>query len=496
MTVRRPAPQLVGESPLDPHQAVAGGQLDPQAQATPHRIIAPHSARTAPPAVDGDHLDPQVWSPLHVVVPHGVGTPGSPGNHGSDSEDEASKWKHRYEVLLASNHAKDKRKRTHTEAKKSVQGTGRGIRKLAALFGEVVHIIAEAQAYERNPLPEDHGIDEYSRDTTPKEHAWLARKRNHERNYEAYRIIDRLIPGLTTKIAGMSISEKNDYFVLIQKGANDARSDDFKRVTWSMGTWINQDRDRPDLKVFDHTPSTIVVNEETGEREVVRHRAPLLNAEDRSTRGVEHDITGGLLTSIKSDWNDPKVRDAFRSSIDLSHNYFFRVFYDGFKAGHPQNVEPGYLKSRYLVKSYKAVFTAPSSANKEEEDENTPPPKRHKTSTGKAIGKNVATILGMNGQVTPRSIAYVAVLVWFSLTTASSWNVQEYYQVSLHQLYDFIVDFFESPAEGTQARERANALLSWWNKQIFPAHAASADTNKASVSSRAALWEERAEMEA
>ncbi|KAJ7753951.1 hypothetical protein DFH07DRAFT_915367 [Mycena maculata] len=352
-----------------------------------------------------------------------------------------------------------------SRAKKSVQGTGRGIRKLAALFGEVVHIIAEAQAYERNPLPEDHGIDEYSRDTTPEEHAWLARKRNHERNYEAYRIIDRLIPGLTTKIAGMSISEKNDYFVLIQKGANDARSDDFKRVTWSMGTWINQDRDRPDLK-------------------------------DRSTRGVEHDITGGLLTSIKSDWNDPKVRDAFRSSIDLSHNYFFRVFYDGFKAGHPQNVEPGYLKSRYLVKSYKAVFTAPSSANKEEEDENTPPPKRHKTSTGKAIGKNVATILGMNGQVTPRSIAYVAVLVWFSLTTASSWNVQEYYQVSLHQLYDFIVDFFESPAEGTQARERANALLSWWNKQIFPAHAASADTNKASVSSRAALWEERAEMEA
>jgi hypothetical protein len=37
---------------------------------------------------------------------------------------------------------------------------------------------------------------------------------------------------------------------------------------------------------------------------------------------------------------------------------------------------------------------------------------------------------------------------------------------SVQQLYNFIVDFFEEPAEGSQAREQADALLSWWNQCV------------------------------
>ncbi|KAJ6474695.1 hypothetical protein C8R47DRAFT_1199446 [Mycena vitilis] len=375
--------------------------------------------------------------------------------------------------------------------KKSPQGLGRGIRKVAALFGEIVHIIAEAQAYERNPLTDDHGIVEHS--ATPEERAWLAKKRNHERNYEAYRIIDRLLPDLKTKIAGLSLSDKADYFVLIQKGANDARSDDFRRVSWCMGQWINEDRDRQDLKAFDHTPPKVVMNDEA-QRETVQGRAPLLDLADRSTRGVEHDITGGLLTTIRVDWNNKDVREACRNELTVGKTFFFRVFYEGFKAQDPTKSEPGFLRSRYLVKSWKAVFTSPSSADKGDE-ENAPPRKKPKATRG-PIGRSVAAILGLNGQVTPRSIAYIAVLVWVSLTTVSSWNVQDYYQVSLHQLYDFIVDFLESPAEDSQAKERVDALLAWWNQQVFPSHGASADTNKVCVASRDALWEERAALEA
>ncbi|KAJ6582262.1 hypothetical protein B0H19DRAFT_1252372 [Mycena capillaripes] len=378
-----------------------------------------------------------------------------------------------YHVQLAKN-AKRKRTNSDAEPKASLQGMGRGIRKLAALFGEIVHIIADAQAYERNPLPDDHGINEYAKDLTEEERAFLAKKRDCERNYEAYVIIDRLIPGLTDRITKMSISEKMDYFVLIQKGANDARSDDFGRVTWCMGTWINNDLDKPDIKVFDHTPPITVVNEETGETDVARQRAPHLDT-DRRTRGVEHDITGALLTSVSEDWKDPAVRAAFRSPP-------------------PNKIAQGYLKGRYLVKSYKAVFTAPSSA-KDDSENTAPTNKTRKGATGKAIGKNVATRLGMNGRVTPRSIAYIAVLVWFSLTTVSSWNVQEYYKVSLQQLYDFIVDFFEGPAEGSAAKRRVDELLSWWNQQIFPNHSSSADTSKAAVASRAALWSQMADEE-
>jgi hypothetical protein len=95
----------------------------------------------------------------------------------------------------------------------------------------------------------------------------------------------------------------------------------------------------------------------------------------------------------------------------------------------------------------------------------------------------VADILGLNGKVTPRSIAYVMVLVspstvyaappsltsrfqlYFSLTSASAWTTN-YYNISLPLLYDFIVDFFEGTKEGSKARQRADNLLTWWNRCV------------------------------
>ncbi|KAJ7185364.1 hypothetical protein C8R46DRAFT_1342648 [Mycena filopes] len=398
-----------------------------------------------------------------------------------------------------------KRKRNKDEVPiKSVQNLGRGVRKLAALFGEVCSIVVQAQAYEKNPMPDDHGIDPYSNDTTPEQHAYLAKKRkqvdqslsverpadtsrSHERNYSAYVIIDALIPGLAEKIASLEPTEKAGYFTLIQKGANDGRSDDFKRISSLIGGWINADMDKPELAVLDHTPSKMVLNEKTGETEEVRGRAPALTSR-RDTRGVEHDVVGGLLTSTATDWNDASQRAAARTGglAHLNGDYYFRIFYHGYQ-GDPRNPETGFMKSRYLVQSYKAVFTSPSSA--EVDKENAPAVKKRKTS-----GRCVATILNMNGKVTSRSLAYIGVLVWLSLTTTFDWQ-EEYYGVSLPQMYDFLVDFFEEPEEGTQARERMDQLLAWWNEQIFPTHASAAATNKMAVSSRSALLAQRAAME-
>ncbi|KAJ6544747.1 hypothetical protein B0H10DRAFT_2082222 [Mycena sp. CBHHK59/15] len=138
------------------------------------------------------------------------------------------------------------------------------------------------------------------------------------------------------------------------------------------------------------------------------------------------------------------------------------------------------------------IFTAPSSADAEE-DENTPPAKKPSRTT-KPVCKTVADIVGMNGKVSPRSLAYVVVLVYLSLTTATQWTT-EYYGVSMVQLYDFIVDFFEGPKPGSAAKARADALLAWWNKKIFPSHAASAATHQTTVNSRAMLKAQRRAME-
>ncbi|KAJ7141982.1 hypothetical protein C8R46DRAFT_1200519 [Mycena filopes] len=390
---------------------------------------------------------------------------------------------HEISLVLAELQTQNKRKRDGSEKPTpigSIQNLGRGVRKLAALFGEIGNIMVQAQAYEKNPMPDDHGIDPYSDETTEEEH-------DHERNYRAYVVIDRLIPGLAAKIASLEPTEKAGYFTLVQKGANDARSDDFKRISGLLGNWINADMHKAKLAVFDHTPSKTVINEKTGETEEVRGRAPALTSK-RETRGVEHDVVGGLLTSTATDWNDASQRAAARTGglVHLNGNYFLRLFYDGFQ-GDPKNPETGFMKSEYLVRAYKAVFTSPASA--EEDQENVPPQKKRKTNQ-----KCVATLLNMEGQVSGRSVSYIGVLVWLALTTTPQWQ-DEYYGVSLPQMYDFLVDFFEEPEDGTQARERMNALLKWWNEQIFPVHASSAATNKMSVSSRSALFAQRAAME-
>ncbi|KAJ7451306.1 hypothetical protein FB451DRAFT_1566214 [Mycena latifolia] len=427
-----------------------------------------------------------------------------PGDDGRPFDFKAA-----YNIMCANAQRQKKRKRD--EPVKSVQGLGRGIRKLAALFGEVSHIIAEAQAYERDPYEEDHGIDEFSRDVTEEEIKWLEEKRRQVPSRRSG--IHRLIPSLTSKVAKLDPTDAADYFTLIQKGANDARSEDLRRITVLMGNLINAERDRPELAVFDHTYSTPSITEtnENGEPVVVKQKAPLLHPSDRSTRGPQHDVTGGLLSTTNVNWKDPKRvvchsllhladssvsrtrREVRSGDIPLAGTFYARVYYAGFQ-GNPNKVEEGFLKSRYLVKSYKAVFTTPTSAD--EDDENTQPSKKAKMAKAtKAVRKCVADLLGMNGKVTPRSIAYIVILVYFALTNASTW-MPEYYGVSLPQMYDFIVDFFDTPAPGTAAKARVDALLAWWNKQIFPTHAASAAVHRTAVDSRSQLRAQRAAMEA
>ncbi|KAJ7849463.1 hypothetical protein B0H13DRAFT_2674708 [Mycena leptocephala] len=374
-------------------------------------------------------------------------------DHRRDSDD-ATDYKALYHIAIANNAKRDKRK--HAESDTSVQRQGRGIRKVAALFGETVHIIAQAQAYQKGLIPDGDSIDPYSKDTTDAQHEWLEKKRKQVHDFTrnattTYVVIDRLMPGLINTLAKLSRSQKADYFTLVQKGANDARSDDFRRVTRCMAQWINEDSssDKPDLKMFDHTPPITRTNEETayptqsaivedcspadigtstgprmasclgagadtqtaaGAPALTRpipqalglvvlafrplpasgqasHRLPPVQdaagascipslnphlipilllvvppvavaiMSNRSNRGADHDITGGLLTSTKMDWNNPETRDEIRSSATVGSNYFFPVFYQGFQ-GDPRKVVPGFLKSRYVARGIGSAKSA------------------------------------------------------------------------------------------------------------------------------------------
>jgi hypothetical protein len=133
---------------------------------------------------------------------------------------------------------------------------------------------------------------------------------------------------------------------------------------------------------------------------------------------------GSLLTSYR-------IRADIRGgAIDISDNYFITCLYPK-DSGDPGDVEKHYLRGMLLVKAcgychgsfyfpsltllqtYCAIFTSPSSSEAfEEEMEDGPCRKKQKNTTHKKATKsNVATLLRMEGKVTPRTIAYAAVLV-------------------------------------------------------------------------------------
>ena len=67
------------------------------------------------------------------------------------------------------------------------------------------------------------------------------------------------------------------FFFQLQRGANDARSEDFNRIRCYFANWMNQSNPPP---------------------------SPLFHVDDRSNRGLEHDVTGELLCPIHLDWKN------------------------------------------------------------------------------------------------------------------------------------------------------------------------------------------------
>ncbi|TEB23983.1 hypothetical protein FA13DRAFT_1639170, partial [Coprinellus micaceus] len=181
-------------------------------------------------------------------------------------------------------------------------------------------------------------------------------------------------------------------FVEVTRGANDGRSHDVSQVKQAMASWVNGLR-------APFSPS------------------PPLTSDSRDGRGLQHDVCGRLLTPIDRDWDDPEVRAKFRAGA-ASEGYvisaFARALYSKFE-GDLEQLEVGYLKSLLLVKTYQHIFTSPSSARgtdpQASDCENDAPTGKRPRKRSRKSRKSVAANLSMRGQVTPRSIAYAAIMV-------------------------------------------------------------------------------------
>ncbi|KAJ3724916.1 hypothetical protein C8R42DRAFT_555472, partial [Lentinula raphanica] len=134
----------------------------------------------------------------------------------------------------------------------------------------------------------------------------------------------------------------------------------------------------------------------------------------RTDRGLQNDMTGGLLCPGEINWNDDTTRAAVQRmdpEYDFAGSAHSMCFYKDEKFN-PEDPDEGFLQSHWLLQVYRVIFTSPSSAKGHSEDaENVPPPRKKKTNSHRA---HVADIIHLT-EVTPRSIAYAAVHVRTSL---------------------------------------------------------------------------------
>ncbi|KAG1758198.1 hypothetical protein EDD22DRAFT_784236, partial [Suillus occidentalis] len=215
----------------------------------------------------------------------------------------------------------------------------------------------------------------------------------------------------------------------LRQGADSARGDDTSKLKTLVAEWVNKGF-KPDA---------------------------LVDFDDKHTRGFSNDVCGRLLCPAELDWNNPKkcllltrvwtgIRDCSEGYIvtDLS---FLAYLYDGYTAN-PDDLEEGLFRGKILVQGYKAVFTSPSSAKDVEGDgdgtdiiQNN----RHarKSFNGAKVKKHVAQIINLK-KVTPHSIAYIACLIRFSLSSITSWQSVDG-NFDYCQFWCTIVDFFERP---------------------------------------------------
>ncbi|KAF8426516.1 hypothetical protein L210DRAFT_3420611, partial [Boletus edulis BED1] len=199
---------------------------------------------------------------------------------------------------------------------------------------------------------------------------------------------------------------------------------------------------------------------------------PPISSTLKSDRGLEHDVTGRLLCPVEYNWDDPDVRKNIRErhpEFLVTEDSWPRFLYDTQHVFNPDNIEKGLFRSTFLLKTFKLIFTAPTSAIEVSAGEH--PVTRNsyrerclRSSANKSTRSHVASLIGMR-TVKPRAIAYAAVQLRFALSNLTFWRIFDS-DFDAHSFYHNIVDYFEAPP-GPAAKVKVNELLLWWDRKVF-----------------------------
>ncbi|TEB29586.1 hypothetical protein FA13DRAFT_1710852 [Coprinellus micaceus] len=367
--------------------------------------------------------------------------------HDSSLSSDDSVMAARYYCLVQSM-SKEKCKRDDSLDKVSLDKVSltqldRGIRKKVDCYTDIEDLIVLADKAEgrrehlTDPEDEEEDLDEEAKAQGAKDEA------EEDRMFKSVRIFCADCPNFTQSINNQPPKQFRKTCTKLQQGANNARSNNVNKLKPAITHWVNALL----------TTSTSHLAVDPG---------------DRSACGLQHNKCGELLSPIEHDWSDPGVWAKIQSCEEgYELSMFAWALYAGY-SGDASKLEAGYLKSPLLLKTFKHIFTSPSSARGvdvlgTEEDNELPSSYWHTSQSGacKASRKNVAATLHMKS-VTPRTIVYAAIRVVF----APSWCMS-------HQGMDFsaicydIIDYFKVDNDNKETKA-VQDLLRWWNKHVFP----------------------------
>ncbi|KJA29576.1 hypothetical protein HYPSUDRAFT_119569, partial [Hypholoma sublateritium FD-334 SS-4] len=278
-------------------------------------------------------------------------------------------------------------------------------------FGRTIHALCNLHALINN------GIIRMGERSEEPEDAFTAQE---QREHKVFIALLKSVPGLEERImTSDSAEEVHNIAALLQKGASSARSDDTKSLKSAIIDWL------------------VPVGEPL---------VPPISRNIKIDRGFNHEKTGALLCPAGVDWSDPEIKDKLRSSeLSVSGDQWPIFLYSSYTYDEMDPWE-GLLRSAILVKAFKHIFTSPSSVCRE----------------AKATRSGNARIHGMTS-VTRASIAYAATQARFALSSSSVFSRTDTATDS-ERFYNSILEVLEDPDEA----DDVNALLAWWNRQIFP----------------------------
>ncbi|KAF8890441.1 hypothetical protein BD779DRAFT_1438543, partial [Infundibulicybe gibba] len=196
---------------------------------------------------------------------------------------------------------------------------------------------------------------------------------------------------------------------------------------------------------------------------------PMLDPDSRANRGFGHDLCGHYLCPIEYDWDNPVVREFIRGGrpdhLVTGHSYPLFLYYKF--TVNLERFDEGLFKNTLLVKTWKHIFTSPTSANQYDGDSDSDDHGNDSSTGGRKKKKarstrqHVASLIGLT-QVNGRSIAYAAVQLRHALSSANYWDIVDG-NFNYAVFYRNIVDYFESPP-GLNSQIEVRALLDWWNE--------------------------------